>query len=401
MTQPLRQVRRQRRWSSVTDLSYAGRDRRRGWVVVGAGQSEKPERTPQVQTVRPTYRVFRLIIIVLILLVAVSIGFHFRSRANPGEEPSSFSGQPPQYINVYVSNPDIRIKVAVALGQGFYNVDYDRYGPVDLHAQGFTDFLENVSFTATYTGAGGPGAIIITSSIRPLAGGIDSISDPGSPAAVVRLADTAGTLAQVNRFAAFFPLSTDQKNNWYGTVSFGSVPIIFQDNGSVFGHLPSVAAYSYLYPPSAVLEGEFDAGTSQLEGVTLAGPSPARERAEDFYAPNSQASYTEVVQHIVPALDNTQTAYMNPPADSTSDADYMWQSNGIDGLEPVFKMIDLNAADSQNQAAFYSGIAFGLAGSTVIALVQEIPSEGRKRKSSTSGTREPKTDPPSLDPSHP
>jgi hypothetical protein len=366
--------------------------------VADVGHSEKPEPTPQAQPVRSTYRLFRLTIIVLILLAAASTGFHFKSRANPGEEPSSFSGQPPQYINVYVTNPGIRINVTVTLGQGFFNPNYDRYGPVDLHAQGFTDFLENVAFTATYTGSGGPGSVIITSSIRPLAGARDPIAQLGSPASVVRLTDAVGTLAQADRFAAFFPLSTGQGNSWSGTVSFDSVPIIFQDNGSVFGHLPSVAAYSYLYPPSAVLEGGYDAGTGQLKNVFLAGPSsrvPVGERAEDFYAPNHQASYTEVVQQVVPALSNAQTAYMNPSVDSASDADYVWQSNGIDGLEPVFKMIDLSAADSQNQAAFYSGIAFGLAGAAVIALVQEIPSEGRKRKSSTSGARNPATTPPS------
>ena len=356
--------------------------------MADVGQSEKPQAEP----VRSGYRLLRLIIIILILLLAASIGFHFKSRANPGEDPSSFSGQPPQYINVYVTNPGIRIKVTVTLGQGFFNPDYDRYGPIDLHAQGFTDFLENVDFTATYTGSGGPGAIIITSSIRPVAGAKDSIAQPGSPKSVVRLTDAAGTLAQADRFAAFFPLSTGQGNSWSGTVSFDSVPIIFQDNGSVFGHLPSVAAYSYLYPPSAVLEGGYDAGTGQLKNVFLAGPFstvPAGEREEVFYAPNFQASYTEVVQQIVPALGNTQTAYMNPSVDGASDADYMWQSNGIDGLEPVFKMIDLNAADSQNQAAFYSGIAFGLAGAAVIALAQEIPSERRKRKSSTPDPPEP------------
>ena len=159
-----------------------------------------------------------------------------------------------------------------------------------------------------------------------------------------------------------------------GPVFFDSVPIIFQDNGSSFGHLPSVAAYSYLYPPVSVLEAGYDARTGHLKNVLLGGSAgtSAGEREEGFYPSNSQASYTEEIQQIAPVLSNRQTAYMSPSTDAANDADYVWHSNGIDGLEPTFKAIDLGAADSENQAAFYSGIAFGLAGAAVIALVQEI-----------------------------
>ncbi|HKA55881.1 MAG TPA: hypothetical protein VKJ47_19690, partial [Candidatus Binatia bacterium] len=171
-----------------------------------------------------------------------------------------------------------------------------------------------------------------------------------------------------------FSLSPGQGNTWYGSVFFTSVPIIFQDNGSTFGHLPSVAAYSYLFPPTPVLEGGYDARTGQLKNVFLGGSSrvPSRERKVDFYPSNFQASYTEAIQQIVPALNDRQTAYMNPSTDSANDADYVWHSNSVDGMEPTFKAIDPNAADAQSQAAFYSGIAFGVAGAALIALVQEI-----------------------------
>lgn len=157
--------------------------------------------------------------------------------------------------------------------------------------------------------------------------------------------------------------------------------------------LPSVGAYSYLYLPVPILVGGYDPRTGQLKNVFPGGSTgiPAGERTEDFYPPN-QPSYTEVIQHIVPALSNRQTAYMNPSADSANDADYAWHSNTIDGLEPTFEAIDLNAADSHTQAAFYAGIAFGVAGSAVIALIQEIPAE-RKRKSSTSGAQNRQTEP--------
>jgi hypothetical protein len=353
--------------------------------MVDAEQSGKPERTlGGDRPTRSTYRPLRLIVIVFVLLVAAAVGFHFKSRANPGTEPSSFSGQPPQYINVYTTSGDIRITVTVILGQGWLNPDYDRYGPVELDAQGVTDFHEEVEFTATYTGSVTPEAIIIASSIRPLT----DADSPEGTVSVFQLKSATGSLAQADRYAAWFPLPRDQGNTWSGSVFFNSVPIIFQDNGSTFGHLPSVGAYSYLYPPTSVLEGGYDAGTGQLENVAFATYSDTPgENTEYFGPPNTQASYSEVIQHIVPALSDRQIAYVNPSADNANDADYVWQSNSsIDGLEPTFKATDLDATDSQNQAAFYSGIAFGVAGAAVIALVQEIPEE-RKRKSSPSGAQ--------------
>lgn len=319
--------------------------------------------------------------------MAAAVGFHFKSQAKPGAEPSSFSGQPPQYINVYVAgaNPNVQIDVTVTLGEGSLSGPYRRYGPVELRAEGLTSFHEKVAFTATSTGSVAPGAVIITSSTRP--SGTYFIAGSATPfVPVAQLKSAVGSLAQADRFAASFPLSPGQGNTWTGFVFFDSVPIIFQDNGSTFGHLPSVAAYSYLFPDAPMLEGSYDAGTGQLKSVFLAGsPGLAGERTEDFFPADYQASYTEEIQQIVPALSNRQTAYMNPSADSANDADYIWHSNGTDGVEPSFKAIDLSAADSQNQAAFYAGIAFGVAGSAVIALAQEIKPEEWKRKSSTAG----------------
>lgn len=357
-----------------------------GWLMADVEQSGKPERTLGGDgSARSTYRPLRLIVIILVLFVAAAVGFHFKSRSNPGTVPSSFNDQSPQDINVYTTSGYIKVTVAVILGQGWLNPNYDRYGPVELRAQGTTDFHEEVEFTATYTGSVAPEAILITSSIRPLTG----VNSPEGAVSVFQLKNKTGPLAQADRFAAWFPLPRDQGNTWSGSVFFNSVPIIFQNNGSTFGHLPLVGAYSYLYPPISVLQGGYDASTGRLENVALATDSSnsAGENTEYFGPPNTQASYSEVIQHIVPALNHKQIAYMNPSTDSANDADYIWaSSSSIDGLEPTFKAIDLDATDTQSQAAFYSGIAFGVAGAAVIALIQEIP-EKRKRRSSTSSAQ--------------
>ncbi len=355
--------------------------------MVDAGQSGKPGRASgEDQPARSTYRPLRLILIGLILLVASSVGFRFKSLANPGTEPPDFRSQPPQYINVYETSPlnaFVPITVSVILGQGWLNPNYGRYGPVELRAQGFSGFHEEVDITVTSTGPVAPDAIIITSSIRPTGVGVPGQVLSARALSVAQLKSTKDPLAKADRFAVSVPLS-GSGDTWSGAVFFNSVPIIYQDNGSTFGHLPSAGFYTYLYPPTSVLEGGYDKRTGKLKNIALWSPStssaiPPGERVAS-YGPSNYASFTERIEHILPAFSNRQMAYMSPPSDGGNHADYVWHSTGIDGLEPVFKAVDLNAADSQNQDAFYAGLAFGVAGAALIALVQEIPEE-RKRKS--------------------
>lgn len=276
--------------------------------------------------------------------------------------------------------------------------DYDRcQGGEELRGQGSTSFNEEVNFSTTATGSAPPEPIVLTSSIRPLttaAGGLAPVwwlGQTASPGSFAELKSPVYPIDQANRFAISFPFVRDQGDTWLGggTVLF-KVPIVFQDNGSIFGHLPSAGAYSTLYPPVAILEGGYDIRTGRLKSVFSARPGapsgvPAGERKEDLY-PSNNYSFTEIIQNIGSAVADRQTAYMSPSPDISGGADWVWHSSGIDGLEPVFKMIDLNAVDSQSQASFYSGIAFGVAGSAVFALVAEIPDD-RKRKSSISGSQ--------------
>jgi hypothetical protein len=360
------------------------------------GQSAKREQAPETAQRVRSFKLLRLVVIAVILFAGVGIGLYFKLQANPGTEPSGFRNQPPQYINVYVTDPEhIKLTATVTLGQGWLNPDYERYGPVEFHTQGRTDFHEMVSFTATTTGSVAPGTIIITSSIRPLtgAGAVNAGAEsPANGVSVFQLKGAGGWLT-ANRFAVPFPLSPGQGNTWSGSVFF-DVPVILQDKGAVFGHLPSVGVYSTLYPPSALLEGVYEARTGQLRNVAIPDSYaiPAGERTVDFYPPNNDASYTEVIQHIAPALSNMQISDMSPAPDSAGDADYTWHSNSIDGLEPTFQAVDLNAADSQTQAAFYSGIAFGLAGAAVIALVQEIRGKREDESLTSRGPSSARTD---------
>jgi hypothetical protein len=338
------------------------------------GQVSNGCQTPAEST-PPTERrrsIFRPLLFLVIFLVALIFGFCFHSNANPGAEPPTLRGQPSQYINVYETNALVPIAVTVILGQGDFSPNYGKYtSPIGLPAQGFKGFHEVVKIT---TGPGNPGTVILTSSTRPLAG----FAGEKLPA-VGRGTGQSGTIFQ---FAVQVPLRQGD-----GFVFFDSVPIINQDNGSTFGHLPSVGAYDYLRPPTPCLEVGYDRRTGKLKNVAsdLLGSSaaiPAGERTESFGCPFNPSSYTEVIDHIVPVLKNEQIDYMNPALNGNSDVDYAWRSNSIDGLAPIFKATDPNAVDSQNQAAFISGIAFGVAGAAAIAIVQELPEVSKRRRKS-------------------
>lgn len=138
---------------------------------VPIGHQTRAESAPPAERRRSMFRNWRPIMVLGIFLIALSAGFYFHSHSNPGTEPATFSDQPPQYINVYETNPLIPIAVTVTFGQGFHFPDYDRYlSPIELHVQGFTGFHEIVEITARPTGSVRPGTIILTSSTRPLTG---------------------------------------------------------------------------------------------------------------------------------------------------------------------------------------------------------------------------------------
>jgi hypothetical protein len=354
------------------------------------GQSVKPERAPEaVGLVRDAIATsthgepstssetgrsisWHPVMFLVILLVAAIVGFHFESNAKPGAAPSSFIKQPPQYINVYEANPLVPLTVSVLMENKVY------LAPVSLRAQGYTNFSENVDVTATSPRSVPPGTVMIMSSTAPS----PEFGNPSAP--IKNRSIMAGFAVQVQ-------LSWDGKT-WSGVASFGSIPIIFQDNGSTFGHLPSFGAFEFPEGDTPTLLAEYDRGTGKLR-TAIFGPAQKNsnlglgnpssydvlpgDRGEIFWGPGGpdNISYTETLHNIVPALRNEQMVYSIPSEDINGDIDYEWHSAGCCGLEPTFKATDPEAADSQNQAAFISGIAFGVAGSAAIAVVGELPKE--------------------------
>ena len=358
-------------------------------------QSENLERpSEESRSAHLTATAVRLMIIGIVLSGAIIFGFYFKSRANPGTEPSSFGTQPPQYINVFESNPAIPVTVSVEFKQ--YYIDPAMYN-VTLHAEGFTEFLEGVGVTASPPPSVSPGTIMITSSTEPEMGAssIAAGLPPNEKQASVKIRNGYGE----KKFAFPVTLSRDSDGTWSGGVDFGLVPIIFQDNGSVFGHLPSVGNDEFTSGGLPPLFVEYEHTTGKIRyatvdtipnlppGAKLADPSLwvtiHGDQGMLFNDPEN-ISYSEGISKIAPALRSQLVDFVTPSMSVVDNSDYDWNSKFP--LEPLFKDTDPDAAGSESQAAFYAGIAFGVAGSAAIALVQEIRPRNRKPpKSSARG----------------
>jgi hypothetical protein len=297
----------------------------------------------------------------IILFIAAASGFYYKSHADPGIEPTSFRNQPPEYINVYETNPRDPVSIHVYLTQSPY--PYPELKPLRSH--GFTYFREEITVTVRSIRSAPPGAVTIVSNTKP-------------PASFDQKPVPIRNPLPGQKFVLRLSLERDHRSDssvtWSGIAEFGWIPIIFEDNGSIFGHLPSIGAFDFSEgnPPDLLRRNK--RGTRQSIYMRPGTDLTAPHGGQLFWNP-SNILYSEEVQNLVPLLKTEQIDYLTPSASSNDDTNDVWHSTGCCGLEPTFKATDPDAADSQGKAAFISGIAFGVAGAAAIAVVQELPKE--------------------------
>jgi hypothetical protein len=335
---------------------------------------------------------YRLIAFLVILLAAALIGWHYKSLANPGTEPARFKTQAPQYLHLYFNGFATKASFQI-----FLNANHT------LNQQGYTDFNELVAVTATLRPpVPSPTTVIITSSIRPS-------SHYGIAPNYYGIATNyyVKTRSASERFAIVARLFRIRPRNSRGPVTystyyqyFSSIPAMFASNGSIYGHLPSATVSRVSNGNQGTTLAEFAPGTGKIVATRLNLPQAIICQSNGrvargagithpanwgcFYPPIN-VSVTDRLQNMAPELNSDQIGYINPST-TTNNFDYVWRSTG--NLEPVFKLTDPTAADSQSKAAFTSGIAFGVAGAALIAIFQELPKEfswpRRKRRRESS-----------------
>jgi hypothetical protein len=320
--------------------------------------------------------VWRLIFFAVILVITVATGWHYKSLADPGAEPPGFRSQSAQYLHLYFSAYAISDHVSIYLHR-------------DNNAHGYSYFTEEISVSVNFAHRVSQPMVVMTSSSKP-----SETLDP----------NFTRTQSATERYADALPLGYDGQNSRgeavYSTVEdFRSIPVLFENNGSVYGHLPSVGIIQYCCGDIPTVLVEFAHRTGKVLGARTnytdydcANGRPARgirlPHPADWacFGELASVSAAEYLEGVGPELSSEQIDYMNPST-ANNNFDYVWKSNGCCNLEPVFKLTDPDAADSQSKAAFKSGIAFGVAAAAFIAVIQEFPRKDwprrkRRRKSS-------------------
>lgn len=308
-----------------------------------------------------------------ILILTVVAGFQYKARSNPGIEKPQFRNTPPLILNVYVNDPRIEVNALVKVA-------------TELTSPGITgSAFASVTIKVVSHRSFPHGTIIVTSN-RPASSASREIFIPHEYAA-----------GDDERYSFYYNLPGGSRSLRQGggysfpVVYYSLPPVIEQDRGSTFGHLPLVGSNDlrpdYGFPPP--LLGERKPGTDALSDITFA-PSPKRNyftlplKGSQFRAPNggpatlfwvprkfsfTQRLVTALGGRAISELSSEQIDYMSPPAKLVG-SDYVW--HGV-GIQPIFKMTDPDSADSRSTAAFVSGIAFGVAGAAALAIVQELP----------------------------
>jgi hypothetical protein len=260
-----------------------------------------------------------------------------------------------------------------------------------LNVNGYTYFDEEVIVTVTYSHPVSRRTAIMTSSNTPI-----ETAEVLHGARMVK-PNFVETRLPSERFAVatqLLPgsLSDHGQQTYLAYQAFKSIPVIFEGNGSVYGHLPSVSIEAGPVGSLTTVLAKFASKTGPMlraltnntEVECLGGHAADPFGNRIFpgwkcFSELSNASVTkytadEYLRDVGAELNNEQVAYINPST-TNNNFDYVWRSTACCNLEPVFKLTDPTAADSQSKAAFTSGIAFGVAGAALIAVFQELPKE--------------------------
>jgi hypothetical protein len=322
---------------------------------------------------------YRLIVFLVILLAAALVGFYYKSLASPGTEPARFRSQAPQKLRLYFRAGNMVSD----------NVAIELHANRTLNMQGYTHFDETVTVDVTYSHPASQKTIIMASDSRPA----ETVTLINGVVQMVR-PNFIETRLPGERFMVAVPLSPARPPGRHGQKTyiaeqnFQSIPVVFDSNGSIYGHLPSVSIENNLFGALSNMSVLFAPKTGELQRAranvchTLGGSFPGWKCFFEQTA-FSPAKYvaSEYLDNVGAELNNEQVAYMNPST-TANNFNYVWRSITCCNLEPVFKLTDPTAADSQSKAAFTSGIAFGVAGAALIAVFQELPKKlsWRRRK---------------------
>ena len=303
---------------------------------------------------------WRLPVLVLITAAAAGLGFHLKSAADPGTESKQFASKPPLDLDFYVSNPHMSLSLQLFIRQGKRSDVAEVFveATVPDHETGEILTLSNIP--------DGEGQLHRLTPAPDANRGHISRPYNGYYGNVLRKVET---------------ISSEIENNFaIEQFNFTIAKVTESTDASFYGHLPSVNSLyeAVVYQDVApCIAGEFNS-SGKLSHIVidpygtecLFGPD---YDVKGMYYP-IKVSTAEILPEVGPEFKTDEVNYINPPGNIDGDS-YVWQSNST--LEPIFKLTDQDAVQTESDNGFLAGIFFGVAGGAAIAVVQEAKKRSR------------------------
>jgi hypothetical protein len=318
-------------------------------------------------------------------VVLVLLGLEFKDAAAPGKENANLESGVPQLVGVYATDPTVAVHLTAV-----------------IYWRGPTGFPAHLPFEILFVTVAGsrPASLLITSGVPAftLTFGRD-IRHPH----VTR--DKTYQPAVLRRPLAPFPressgpmyvremppdlLRADTAPEQYGIpVGFFELGAITQKSrGSFFAHLPALGFNETTPRALPALMGEHSTSPGvrdfidspslkdpkQFPEVGYGSPKTSSYRAfsspQALYWQPTKLIMTEVLKDVQSEFENASVDSIVPANGSLLNNDYVWTAEG--NLEPSMSLTNADAAASQSNWDFLSGIAFGVAAGAGIAFVQE------------------------------
>lgn len=346
--------------------------------VTRTEQRPREIRPGKVQRRSGLFQVWRPLMFFVVAVVAVSIATYFKIEADPSSGSSQFVSGTPLILDVFVSNPQISLQVN--------NANDELLLPPGAQSVNATVEIPPHVGGRILVVSSAPGDVYNSSLSFKKMSPYNNETIPFSQIYELGFLESG-------YYVAVIKVKNAEDADLTETISLGNYFIqhLFdKTKDSIYGSLPSIEGInspqiqSYSPPLLAELNDAHDIRditpfpTSDLNKppsqpssyTTPHGGSP-----ELFWIPK-RFSVTETLGLAAQIFRNNEINYITPPGELIGDT-YVWHANTA--LEPDFKVSNEDALANESNAAFLSGIFFGIAGAALIALIQEVPKESYRR----------------------
>jgi hypothetical protein len=318
--------------------------------VVGSRPDKEASPRKSTSLLRKSWRPLLLCIIAAVTGI---YGVHYKRLATPDTAGDPLI-QHVTSLDVFCSNPRMSVELT------------------DIATNDAVSAVSNVSIRVQVPpNTVRPSIFILSSAHIPGLPRLQLLSQSGSNLEVA----PAGQHSSSPEYGGTFTLSggkPGQRDVTFQLRPFQIGPDVFESNDATYASLPNIGFEDY--------------GINMVPAALY-----TRGYGALFFAPR-KLFITESLQEAFPILQSEPIKQITPGG-ALVGSDYVWHDTGV--LEPTFETTYETGVTQENNAAFLSGILFGLAGAAVIALIQEFPEslpgrwfptfKKRRRRRSSSG----------------